>query len=114
MDTLSYSPKVQDLVEAVLTSPGHCSPELRQTVEAVAATRWGARRMPTAALPEALRPYLEKVIFTAYKVTDKDIQRLIDAGYSEDELFELTVCAALGSGLARMEKTMELLGGGAT
>ena len=113
MDTLSYSPNVQNLVDAVLTSPGQCSPALRQAVEAVAATCWGARRMPTAELPEALRPYIDKIIFNAYKVTDKDVNHLMSAGYSEDELFELTVSAALGSGLARMEKTMELLGGGA-
>ena len=113
MDTLSYTPKVQELVNAVLTGDGQTSPELRQSVEAVSATSWGARRLP-AEIPEALRPYLDKVIFTAYKVTDKDINHLVEAGYSEDELFELTVSAALGSGLARLEKTMDLLDGGTT
>lgn len=114
MNPLSYPPKVQDLISAVLTTQAHCTPALRQAVEAMSASRWGAKRPPEQAeVPEDLRPYLEKVTMNAYKVTDKDVDRLKAAGYSEDELFELTISAALGSGLARLEKTMDLLSGGA-
>jgi alkylhydroperoxidase family enzyme len=112
MKTPFYPPKVQKLVDSVLHSPAQCSPQLRQDVAGFAATCSGAERAPNP-LPEVLRPYLEKVARYAYKVTDKDVDRLKAAGYSEDELFELTVCAALGSGLARLEKTVALLNGGA-
>ena len=112
MKTPLYPPEVKKLVDAVLHSPAHCSPQLRQDVAAFAATCSGAERAPNQ-LPEALRPYLDKVNRYAYKVTDKDVARLKDAGYDEDALFELTVCASLGSALARLEKTMALLNGGA-
>jgi alkylhydroperoxidase family enzyme len=112
MKTPFYPPKVQKLVDNVLRSPAQCTPQLRQDVEGFAAACSGADRAPNP-LPEDLRPYLEKVTRYAYKVTDKDVVRLKAAGYSEDELFELTVCAALGSGLARLEKTMALLEEGA-
>jgi alkylhydroperoxidase family enzyme len=107
-----YPPEVQKLVDAVLHSPAHCNPQLRQDVEAFAAACSGAERVPNQ-LPEALRPYLEKVNRYAYKVTDKDVAHLKTAGYDEDALFELTVCASLGSALARLEKTMALLNEGA-
>lgn len=110
MDTLNYPPNVQKLVDSVLAAPAESSPEMRQAVEAFAARTAGGRRVD-AELPENLRSYIDKVSRHAYKVTDKDINRLIEAGYSEDELFELTICAALGAGLARLEKTMSLLGG---
>jgi alkylhydroperoxidase family enzyme len=45
----------------------------------------------------------------AYKVTDVDINQLKVAGYSEDELYELTISAALGAGLARLNRGLELL-----
>lgn len=111
MKTPLYPPEVKKLVDAVLRSPAHCSAQLRQDVEAFAAACAGAARAPNQ-LPEALRPYLEKVNRYAYKVTDKDVDRLKAAGYDEDELFELTVCASLGSALARLEKTIALLNEG--
>jgi alkylhydroperoxidase family enzyme len=110
MKTPLYPPEVKKLVDAVLHSPAHCSSQLRQDVAAFAAACSGADQTPTQ-LPEALRPYLEKVNRYAYKVTDKDMAHLKAAGYDEDALFELTVCASLGSALARLEKTMALLNG---
>ena len=37
----------------------------------------------------------------AYRVTDGDVQALLDAGLSEDEVFELTVSVAVAAGLER-------------
>jgi alkylhydroperoxidase family enzyme len=53
--------------------------------------------------PPEFAAYLEKVRLHAYKVTDADVQRLKDAGFSEDEIFEQTVSAAVGAGLARLD-----------
>jgi alkylhydroperoxidase family enzyme len=45
----------------------------------------------------------------AYKVTDADVEALRHAGYSEDAIFEITLSAALGAGLARLERGIEAL-----
>lgn len=59
--------------------------------------------------PAELASYLEKVRLHAYKVTDADVQQLKDAGFSEDEIFEETVAAAVGAGLARLEAGLATL-----
>ena len=59
--------------------------------------------MPERNAPPEFASYLEKVRLHAYKVTDGDVQALKDAGYSEDEIFEHTVSAAVAAGLERLE-----------
>ena len=54
---------------------------------------------PDRPVPEAMSAYLEKVRLHAYKVTDRDVQELKDAGFSEDAIFEHTVSAAVAAGL---------------
>jgi len=71
-------------------------------------------------LREAARPsreprpeivgYLEKVRRAPYDVTDEDVRALLDAGYSEDEIFEQTVAVAVAVGLERREAALEALG----
>jgi alkylhydroperoxidase family enzyme len=65
-------------------------------------------RLREAAQPERPAPpefatYLEKVRLHAYKVTDRDVGTLKDAGFSEDEIFEQTVSTAVAAGLERLE-----------
>jgi len=55
--------------------------------------------------------YVEKVALHAYRVTDADIDGLREAGYSEDAVFEITLSAALGAGLGRLERGMAALRG---
>ena len=67
-----------------------------------------------ASRPERLAPpdfaaYLEKVRLHAYRVTDADVQALRDAGYSDDEIFEQTVSAAVAAGLERLEAGLDTL-----
>ena len=52
-------------------------------------------------LAEPLSGYVEKLRQHAYRVQDDDIEQLHDAGYSEDQIFEVTVAAALGAGDTR-------------
>ena len=71
-------------------------------------------RLRTAAQPDreeppAARAYLEKVRRHAYRVTDDDVEGLRAAGLSEDEIFELTVAAAAGAGLQRLEAGLKTL-----
>jgi alkylhydroperoxidase family enzyme len=62
-------------------------------------------------LHEALGPYVQKVAHHAYKVTDEDITALHQGGYSDDQIFEVTVSAALGAGLVRLESGLAILRG---
>ena len=52
---------------------------------------------------------IAKVRDEAYKVTDADVQALKDAGYSDDEIFEQTVSAAVAAGLHRLDKGLACL-----
>jgi alkylhydroperoxidase family enzyme len=62
------------------------------------------------AAPDAAAPYLDKVRRRAYTVTDRDVTELHEAGLSDDEIFELTVGAAVGVGLERLRAGLETLG----
>jgi hypothetical protein len=98
--------KVQKAVGTLLThKKGVCTPDLRQAVEAYAANLSGGER-ETQPLPSELIPYIDKVTLYAYKVTDRDVQQLKEAGYSEDAIFEITLCAGVGASLARLEQGM--------
>lgn len=44
----------------------------------------------------SLRTLLAKVARHAYKITDEDIAAVKSASLSEDQIFELVVCAAVG------------------
>jgi hypothetical protein len=107
-DPLALPETVQRLVEATLRSEAQTSTSLRQAVADRAATLAGQTRAPDD-LPAALVGYVDKVAQHAYKITDEDITALREAGYSEDELFELTVATALGASLARFEQGLSAL-----
>lgn len=49
-----------------------------------------------AGLDEPLGTLLDKVATHASRVTDEDIAAVRAAGLSEDEIFEVVVCAAIG------------------
>jgi hypothetical protein len=62
-----------------------------------------------AGLDEPRRAFVAKVTRTAYKVTDEDVAQLKAAGVSEDEIFELAVCAALGEANRQLDAAMAAL-----
>ena len=99
------------LVEAVLTNPGETNPALRYTVEAYAAELGGRPNGHAGKLPAELTTYVNKVALHAYKTTDEDTEALRQAGYSEDAIFEITLSAALGAGMARLERGLAVLKG---
>lgn len=96
-----HAARMQRLKERVLDGPGKLSPAVRR---AIACDTGGEE------IPPALLPYLDKVAHHAYKVTDEDVQELLRAGLSEDEIFEATVAAALGAGLKRLRAGLTALG----
>jgi alkylhydroperoxidase family enzyme len=111
-----YAAYTARLVDRVLTAPGETPSDLRRAVLAQAA-RLGGGRDPAAgltsgeAVPAALGTYVDKVARHAHKVTDEDVTALQRAGTSDDALFEVTVSAALGAALGRLERGLAALRG---
>jgi alkylhydroperoxidase family enzyme len=106
-----YTEHTRILIDGVLNSPGETDVRLRRAVEAQAAKLSGRASSQTGQVPEEVERYTTKVALHAYKVTDQDIEALKEAGYSEDAIFELTLSAALGAGMARLEIGLSALKG---
>lgn len=106
-----HMPLVRGLIKSILTTPGDTDPALRRAVEARSAELGGRPEPATGEIPEALRIYVDKVARHAYKVTDRDVEELKAAGYSEDAIFEITLSAALGAGVSRLERGLAALRG---
>jgi alkylhydroperoxidase family enzyme len=105
----SHAEYTQRLVEAVLTSGGDTDASVRQAVEALSAQIGGRATNQTETIPQELVSYVKKIALHAYKTTDEDIDALRKAGYSEDAIFEITLSAALGAGMARLERGLTAL-----
>jgi alkylhydroperoxidase family enzyme len=109
-----HAESMQRMVDAILTTRGDTETALRRAIEARAAAYGGRSDQEKAAEVSAnLITYVDKVALHAYKTTDADIEKLLQAGYSEDAIFEITLSAALGAGLARLERGLAALKGAA-
>src|SRR5919108_249244 len=100
---MRYETFKQRLIDSVLETPGDTSPALRRTVLERGKRPSGTR---TDTLPLPLATYVDKVARHAYKVTDDEVAALQRGGQSENAMFELTVAAALGAALERLERGM--------
>jgi hypothetical protein len=58
---------------------------------------------------ERARRLLEKVARQAWKITDEDVAATKAAGVSEDAIFELSVCAALGQSTRQLDAALAAL-----
>jgi len=109
-----YAALTKRLVDSVLATPGHTASELRHAVLDRAARLGGRRDTADKArdgLPAQLAGYADTVALHAYEVTDEDLVALQQAGNSDDVLFEVTVSAALGAALGRLERGLSALRG---
>jgi alkylhydroperoxidase family enzyme len=106
-----HTTNTQRLAHALLNSPGDTDTTTRRAVEEYCAGLSGNSTRTASDIPTDLADYLNKVALHAYKTTDEDIQALRQAGYSEDAIFEITLSAALGTGLARLERGLSALKG---
>jgi alkylhydroperoxidase family enzyme len=59
--------------------------------------------------PERARALLAKVTQHAYRVTDEDIAAAKAGGLTEDQIFELVVCAAVGQANRQLESALAAL-----
>ena len=62
-----------------------------------------------AGLGEPTRTLIDKVAHHAYRVTDEDVDAVRAAGLSEDQIFELLVCAAIGQASRQYENALAAL-----
>jgi alkylhydroperoxidase family enzyme len=108
-----YDELAENQRRAMLSRQGLTDPALRQAVAARAAALSGGPVAGTGEIPEQLREYVDAIALHAYRITDEDVAALLRAGCSEDEVFEVAVSAAVGAGLARLERGLAVLRGGA-
>ena len=87
------------IVESVLNTPGALSHAVRAAIYDRAAGRGGE----FANVPPLLAEFIDKAIRNAYKVVDEDIERLLQAGYAEDAVYEAITAVAVGAGMRRIE-----------
>jgi hypothetical protein len=62
-----------------------------------------------ANLSEPLKTLINKVAKHAYKVTNKDIESVRTSGVTEDQIFELVICAAVGQASRQYDSAIAAL-----
>lgn len=82
--------KLERLRHAVLAGPGSLPAPLRQAIS------------EGAQLSGALGVFVQKIAGDASSLTDNDVAELHRAHYTDDQIFEAIVSAALGAGLFRL------------
>ena len=86
------------LVERILRGPGQAPADQR------------ARAFENdPAVPDPLRPLLDKVAGSSARVTDADFAAAMEAGFTDDQLFELVICAAVGQSTRQYEAALAAL-----
>jgi len=96
---MRYDSLVERVRLAVFGPQAQTAPEMRRA----------AAEQRLNDLPNDLRGYVATVAKHAYRVTDDDVAALRKAGYSEDQIFEITAATALGAALTRLETGMRVL-----
>lgn len=92
-----YVNKMERLRSAVVAGPGSLAPHVRQAIS------------EGAYYCSPLGAFAQKVAEHAFMVNDDDIRELHRAHYSDDQIFEAAVSAALGAGLYRLECVLTVL-----
>jgi AhpD family alkylhydroperoxidase len=96
--TTVHGDAAEDLRHAVLDAPAITDPALRTAAAA------------GDPLPEPWQSYATTVRDASYKITDTDIGRLTAAGHTEQEIFEVTVAAAVGAAIRGFDAGRRALG----
>ena len=93
----TFSARLSELREHVIEGPGKLSVAVRRAAES------------GGSVPTEAQAYVDKIRRHAYKVVDRDVEALKAAGWSEDEIFELTVATALEAGVSRWDRAGRLI-----
>jgi len=92
-----YANKMERLRYAVVSGPGALAPEIRKAISEGTYSS------------SPLGAFAQKVAEHAFIVNDHDIRELHRAHYSDDQIFEAAVSAALGAGLYRLSCVLAIL-----
>lgn len=95
--TARHRPAVEVLRAAALESPGILPAPVR---------RAAAER---SEVPQPFADYVGMIHDQAYRITDRTVANLKEAGASEDAVFEVTVAAAYGASRRRLEAGLAAL-----
>jgi len=82
------------LVARILEGPGDAPPAQRRAA------------FDNAGLTEPLATLVDKVARHAHRVTDEDFSAARAAGLTEDQIYELVVCAAVGEATRQLETAL--------
>jgi alkylhydroperoxidase family enzyme len=85
------------LVKRILEGDGKASPTQRRAA------------FNNSSLPEPLGALVDKVARHAYRVTDEDITTARASGLTEDQLFEIVVCTAVGQATRQYDTALAAL-----
>jgi hypothetical protein len=85
------------LVNRVLEANGEASITMRRAA------------FDNAGLDEPIRTLVDKVAREAHLVNDEDFAAVLAAGFSEDQIFEIVVCAAIGQASRQYDSALEAL-----
>jgi hypothetical protein len=85
------------LTRRILEGVGQASPSERRAA------------FNNSGLAEPVAALADKVARHAYKVTDEDITAATESGRSEDEIFEIMVCAAIGQATRQYDTAIAAL-----
>jgi alkylhydroperoxidase family enzyme len=78
-------------------------------VDAMASQAQRRAAFDNAGLDAPLSTLIDKVAMQAYKVTDDDIAAVKASGLSEDQIYELVVCAAVGQATRQYDTALAAL-----
>jgi uncharacterized protein YciW len=99
MMTDRHATALARLEQRLRTGPGELSPQTR------------AAAIDGGSLPDPLaQGYVETVRRHAYKLTDRRLEELAEAGWTDRQVFELTVAAAFGAAKRRLDAGLQALG----
>ena len=101
-------PEIETLVESVTNGDGNSDKALRQAVFRRGMATLGFPETDTD-IPQDLVHYVDTIARHAPDVTEQDIQELLGKGWSEAEIFEVTVAAALAAGYGRLQIAWQAL-----
>lgn len=96
-----FPPEIEALVESVTNGDGSSDKALRQAVFRRGMAYLGFAETDIN-IPEDLVHYVDTTTRHAPEVTEQDIQDLLNKGWSEPEIFEVTVAAAVAAGNGRL------------
>jgi alkylhydroperoxidase family enzyme len=85
------------LIKRIVEGNGSAVPALRRAA------------FDNASLPETLRTLISTVAESPHAVTDEQVSSALASGFSEDQLFELLVCSAVGQASRQHDAALRAL-----